>query len=331
MGWLIMTVYLQFLVLMIWRTEVPLRIVYDGHMVTPVVEVYVNGQKVEAIFDSGSSGLRMLGGALKDGATDSIGVRTSDDYGVGERMLGVRGRVVAANLRMGGLSSDQPIRIMCIDSARYGGPGVLWGSTGDSARIESNHFRSLSAIMGVGMRLKNDGSGVANPLAQLPGNGKYIIRFPHFGGTKGKLIINPDSADVEGFILFKLEKGKAQLPNGDSSWLDNQLSGCVIVNGGSDCQHTLLDTGTPDVHVYSKDFSETVSVGGGNHVTLVVDGGSESVTTSFLVGRERQDGKDFVYLDEVKGAGKNIFGTRFFFDFDVLYDQVNGVIGVRRK
>jgi hypothetical protein len=53
--------------------------------------------------------------------------------------------------------------------------------------------------------------------------------------------------------------------------------------------------------------------------------------TDAVPEREREDGKDFVSLDGAKGVGKNIFGTRFFFDFDVLYDEVDGVIDVRRK
>ena len=315
------------------RTMLPLKIVYDGRMVTPVVEVLVNGQKIEAVFDSGSSGLRVLNGALTGAQADSTGGRVGYSYGDSKRSFGIRGNVVSATLRLGSLTSRNLISIMRIDSVRYG-KGADWTETGDSSTIHTNHFRSLPAILGAGMRLSKIAKGVGNPLAQLPGNGKYIVSFPRFGGTKGKLIINPDSTDLAGFTLFKLESSKFLLPNGDSCWRDNELLGCIIVNGESACQYTMLDTGNPDIHVESKNFSGNRSVFIGSRVAMSVEdkaGIVPPVKTTFTVSNMREDGKDYVYLDESDGKGKNIFGDRFFFDFDVMYDQVNGFIGIKKK
>jgi hypothetical protein len=258
------------------RTEVALKVVYNGNLVTPTVDVFINEKKVEAVFDSGSSGLRILGGILKKERSDSTGGSGDPiSYGYGRReTFRIKGQVESVNLRLGNLQSGHAIHIMRVDSTKYN-PGDVWIPTLDSTRIRSNHFRSLSAIMGVGLRVANNNQGIANPLAQLPGNGKYIIHFPRFGRTKGKLIINPDTTDIKGFVLVKLAKGKLLLPNGDSSWLDNKLSWGVTTDAGMESQNIMLDTGAPDFH--------------------------------------------------------NPFGARFFFDFDVLYDQVNGVIGVRKK
>jgi pimeloyl-ACP methyl ester carboxylesterase len=225
--------------------------------------------------------LRILSGNLGVERSDSTTERVSYGYGDGRHAFHVRGQVRYVTLGLGTLTSVQPVRVMAVDSTEYIPGSGSWTPTGDSASIESNHFRSVSAIMGVGLRIKEGSKGVANPLAQLPGNGKYIIRFPGFGGSKGKLIVNPDSVDTKGFTLFKLEKGVFPLPNGDDSWLDNELSGCISASGGgSACQNTLLDTGTPGLRVF---------------------------------------------------PGKNLFGTAFFFDHDVLYDQVNGMIGIKKK
>src|SRR6202000_1204301 len=109
-----------------------------------------------------------------------------------------------------------------------------------------------------------------NPLAQLPGNGKYIVRFPRFGRTRGIVIINPDSTDTKDFALFKLAKGKAPLPNGDDSWQDNELLGCLLVNRAIDCHNTMLDTGNPDTHFYSKRFTGSNSIPSGNEIALVL-------------------------------------------------------------
>ena len=316
-----------------FRTELPLKIVYDKHLVTPIIEVFVNDQKIDAIFDSGSFGLRVLNGALKKELTDTTENSVAYSYGDGERNFGIRGRVQSANIRVGNLTSRNSIRFMRIDSTRYG-LHAGWTDTGDSAIIKSNHFRSVAAIIGVSMRASKSSKGISNPLAQLPGNGKYIVSFPHFGDTTGQVVLNPDSADLEGFTNFKLEKGKILLPNGDSSWRDNEFNGCVIINGKAACQNTMIDTGSPDIHVLAKGFQGHKSLPAGNQVTLTIKdkaGISQVVQTDFTVSEDRKRGRDFVYLDETNSVEKNIFGTRFFFDFDVLYDQVNGVIGIRKK
>jgi hypothetical protein len=55
------------------RTEVALKIVYNNNFVTPAVDVFINERKVEAVFDSGSYGLRVLSGILKKERSDSTG------------------------------------------------------------------------------------------------------------------------------------------------------------------------------------------------------------------------------------------------------------------
>jgi hypothetical protein len=314
------------------RTEVGIRIVYDGYLVTPIVDVFVNDKKIEAIFDSGSSGLRILRAVYNDKVPDSPGGHIHYGYGFKDSFR-ICGQVKSATLRIGKLQSLQAIRIMRIDSTKYNPVGE-WISTEDSARIKSSHFRSFSAIMGVGLRVTNNSEGIANPIAQLPGNGKYIIHFPRFGGSKGKLIINPDTSETKDFTPFKLQGGKWLLPNGDSSWVDNELYGCVMVDEGMACQNTMLDTGNPDIHVYSKGFSGSNKVSSGSFVTLLIKdktGAIEPIRTKFRVGNLRENGKDVVFLDESDSSEKNLFGTRFFFDFDVLYDQVNGIIGIKSK
>jgi hypothetical protein len=314
------------------RTEVALKIVYNGYLVTPIVEVYVNDQKVDAVFDSGSSGLRILRSVYNDKEPDSLKGHIHYGYGFKDSFR-ICGQVKSASIRIGTLQSAQPIRIMRIDSTKYI-PEAEWLSVLDSTRIQSNHFRSYPAIMGVGLRVSGKRDGVANPVAQLPGNGKYIIHFPRFGGSKGKLIINPDASETKDFVLFKLEGGKWLLPNGDSTWKDNELYGCVIVDQGTACQHTLLDTGNPDVHVYSSSFTGNKKVSSGSVVTLQLkdkEGLVAPVQTKFRVGNIKENGKDVVFLDESDGVERNMFGTRFFFDFDVLYDQVNGIIGIKSK
>jgi hypothetical protein len=221
---------------------------------------------------------------------------------------------------------------MSIDSARYGSLNN-WISTGDSAVISSNHFRNCSAILGVGLRGVAKPGSVISPLRQLPGNGEFIVMFPDYGGKKGSVIINPTAGDEQGFIYFKLSPGKGIGPVGSTGWLDNQIPGCISVNSGTDCLPTLLDTGNPDIQIFSNEFVKNQSVPSLSYISLSVGNPHDSafIKTDFTVGEHRERGKDFVYLCNTEKEPKNTFGIRFFFEFDVLYDQQNGIIGIRKK
>lgn len=316
------------------RTEVPLTISYANKTITPVIDISINHRTYQAVFDSGSSGIRILSGALKG----QVAEETSDErvkygYGDGKSALSLRGDVFASSVSFGGLKSNFPVRMMRIDSAKYG-PDGDWMSTGDSVLIHSSHLRHLSAIMGVGLRLKSSNKGIANPFAQLPGNGKFIVKFPGLGGTKGSVVLNPAPQETAGFILFHLEPGKVFLPGGYSSWLDNELNGCFSVNGNSICQQTMLDCGSPNIQIYSPQFSGKQIAAAGSQVVIELNdknNPSVGIKTSFLVSQNRQSGKDYVALHEIKDKGKTLYGTQCFFEYDVLYDQKNGVIGLRKK
>lgn len=315
------------------REEVPLSINYDKKIITPVIEFRINNKSYNAVFDTGSSGIRIIGGALKGQVSESGNERVKYTYGDGKGALNLHGNVVAAPLMFGRLKTSIPVRMMSIDSAKYG-PDASWTPIGDSTIIHSNHFRQLSAIMGVGLRLKPSAKGVASPLAQLPGNGKYIVKFPAYGGRRGSLVLNPTRQETEGFTLFHLNPDKSIIPGGYSSWLDNELDGCFYVNGTSYCMHTMLDCGSPNIQIFSPELTGRHAVTSGSQVIFEMKDKNDPLTgirTEFFVSQNRETGKDYVYLNEIKGAGKSLFGTRCFFEYDVLYDQKNGIIGVRKK
>jgi hypothetical protein len=312
------------------RAVLTVTINYDDKMVTPFVDVTVNCKLFKTVFDTGSTGLRMMEGALPPEPADTLNQRVSYTYGDNVHKLSLKGKVRKVQVAFDKLNTLSTVGIMCIDSTRYT-PTGSWIATGDSAIIRSNHFRNCSAILGVGLRKTARLSGVISPLSQLPGNGKFIVMFPGYGGTKGSVIINPSPADEAGFVYFQLPQGKAT-PNG-SGWLDNQLPGCISVTGETACLPTLLDSGNPDIQVFSHNFIGQHSVPSGNYITMRVGGLKDSifVKTGFNVGDQRSRGKDLVYLDESPKEPRMVFGIRFFFEFDVLYDQQNGIIGIRKK
>jgi hypothetical protein len=313
------------------REEVPIIVEYEKQ-VTPYIIVSVNKKKVKAVFDTGSSGLRILNGAIGDRRPDSTPARVRYTYGHGSDLFGVAGRLSSASIQVGRLTAPLPVNIMRIDSTRYG-RGAGWTPTEDSGTIASGHFRDCPAIIGVGLRSRASLKGIVSPLAQLPGDGKFIVEFPAYGGTKGHLILNPLPEEEKGFILFHLKPGKDPLSQQFGSWLDNELSGCIIINGTAFCNSTMLDSGNPDSWVSTSEVTGNVPVPPGNIVMKISDTFDPltmAVAHLDMIGKKDRS-KSFVYLTAADKEGKNIFGVQTFFVFDVLYDLQNGYIGLKPK
>ena len=314
------------------RVVLPVTIDYDNKIVTPFVNIKVNGKLVKVVFDTGSSGLRILSGALHNLMPDSSVARVSYTYGDNVHSLGIRGVVVKAEISFENLKTLSPVNIMSIDSTRYG-RHEAWTATGDSAVIHSNHFRDCAAIMGVGLRGRLKSGAVVSPLRQIPGNGKFIIMFPAYGNTKGAVIINPTPADETGFVYFQLPAGEPGVVLPGHGWPDNQLPGCIAINDAMEYLPTMLDTGNPDIQIFSPDYERERAVPPRNYITMQIGGARDTtvVKTGFNIGDDRVRGKDFIYMTNTTKEKRLVFGMRFFFEFDVLYDQQNGIVGIRKK
>jgi len=315
------------------REELPISIDYDNHTVTPTINIEIDNKVFTLVFDSGSYGVRVLRGAFAKKIPDTTNERLSYSYGSGLHTIHLRGQVITENLRIGHVQTAVPTKIMLIDSTRSS-MDSNWTTTGDSARIRSNHFRNLAGILGFGLRYNRSGKGVYSPLSKLAGSGKFIIKFPYFGGTRGKLIINPSGKEQEGFMLFHLKPGKSLLPDGTQSWQDNQLSACLIIDGASFCQPTLLDSGNPDIQLFLSGFNEKGTISSGSFITMEVKDLSDSakrIKAGFLIPVAKERGKDYVYFAETTTEQHCVFGIRIFFEFNVLYDSKNGIIGLRRR
>ena len=77
------------------RTVIPLIIDYDKKHrdITPVMQVTVNNVTVNVVFDTGSFGLRLLKGAVKDAAFGESSKRCKYGYGSGKDSLKIAGAV----------------------------------------------------------------------------------------------------------------------------------------------------------------------------------------------------------------------------------------------
>ncbi|MCR8560415.1 DUF3443 domain-containing protein [Mucilaginibacter sp. BJC16-A38] len=307
------------------KTVVPLLIYYVSQTdVRPAITVYINGIPVEVLFDTGSWGLRVLKGALKGGTFPTIGVRVSNSYSGGTSLYGqvARGYVSMSNSHKGAT-----LNFMLIDGADSGNGKF---STGDNAVINNPLLEHFNGIIGVGMRYSDTSRGVANPLPQLPGNAQFIVHFPHYGEPEGTLVLNPGREDLRGFSFLKLKANSDILPNGLQSWPENLLTGTVSIDGQPYTKNTLLDTGNP-LNFYYKDGTSNKEPVDINSVVRFSLGDPVVADTTITVKQQRA-GLDLLVSSNKSSYGpRNVFGTMFFFDFDVFYDQHNGVIGIRKK
>lgn len=318
------------------RIVVPLNIVYDptnNYAPTPTVQIKLGGgdSSFTVLFDTGSPGLRILKGAIDHTYYQQTNTVDTGAYGTPPFRFTIVGKVAKASFSVGSLTTASPISIMAIAQAQYD-TTAPFTSTGDSAIIGGRNFKHLCGILGVGMRSAAD--GVVSPLAQLPGNSKYIIRFPRYGDTAGSVIINPTVEDVSEFTLFHLSPGSTGLPGGLSSWQDRELYGCFVLNGTPYWAYTFLDTGNPVMEIQSPAFSGYSYLMSGDSVEF---GLADSllapfrIETGFRIGKTDSAGKDQVQVQHNGGVMMNYPAIMPFFHFEVLYDQADGIIGLKAK
>ncbi|GAB3735210.1 hypothetical protein [Spirosoma lituiforme] len=315
------------------RTELPLRFKYDTlyNTVTPIISVKVNGVASDLIFDTGSSGLRILKGALKGANVKLDAKRLTYGYGSAISTTYIKGQEASGTISVGGLSSDGLLTMMLIDTITHSSSNLVT-PTMDSVALKKV-FNGLSGVFGVGMR-HGPRSDIASPLAQLPGNHSYLIYFPRYGQLAGKLVVNPTASDLTGFTFFSLAPGPNLMPNGLNSWIDNRLNGILVVDGRLIQATAILDTGNPITQAFVPNLASYGKLAKGTVVTLGIGLPGQTtplVDTTFQVTRQIAGRDRIVTNASTPEKAYLAFGTNFFFMFDVYYDQEGGRIGIRKK
>jgi hypothetical protein len=305
-----------------FRAEVPIKISYFSSKDTRAsITMTINGAPVDVLFDTGSWGLRVYAEAVNGLQIDTTNEKDSTGYTGG---VGFAGKVAGAYLGVGRLQNPSPTRFMRIDyTNRDKGP---FTPVGDSPNPNNGLTNGFNGIVGVGLRYGLKQHGIANPLTQMPGNGAFIIHFPGFkDGRNGVLILNPSEKDRKGFSFVHLKPDSVLLPNGFNSWLEDQLQGTVTVNGVPFTNNTLLDSGNP-FDFFNNGSGKADTLDAGNVVKLSLL--NPPIQTTFTV-KNQASGQDLVAVNNARV--RNVFGIQFFFEFDVLYDQQNGLIGIRKR
>ena len=276
---------------------------------------------IRAILDTGSSGVTIAPDAPAQtlaALTSRTGETFSTTYGSGVTATGF---VARARVTLGGRATADPIGVAVVQTVAGGVAGAALQQL----------FNGYSAIVGIGMR--NASATLGNPIVQLAGHPPFVIEAPDFGGTTGTLRIGALGADGARFISLSVPPAPAAIPrlaDGTPAWLDDDLPGCVAdaTTRTQLCGPTLLDTGDPAVYLYWPGYSGPGIFPAGTLVDFEVGNvGPPLDTLAITVGATPQPGLDVVTV-VTSTQGHISLGTLIFHRFDVLFDQVRGVVAL---
>jgi len=282
-----------------------------------------NSVPVDALLDTGSTGLRVMRTAIfRDSYTDT-GFLSFSAFSAGDRLTGTVGTAV---LNIGGLATDAAVPFEVVDSETCASfhpdcsaSKVLAGDYGIGG--DGIPGQGFEAILGVGLR---DAQGAENPLEHL-GTKQWIIDLPEPGqGGPGSLILNPDWQDLQGFTMFPLAT------EGGGVWHDpgfsDTLPACLnnATTGEKICGQAILDTGAPGIIAFQDNAAGP----------LWTPGAQASLTFGALSQKFAVDENPGTGLlrEPKSDAGIDILaGVVPFFAFDVFYDAAAGRIGLRPR
>ncbi len=278
------------------------------------VWIKVGARFVEAMLDTGSTGLRVLPPVVPG---DLEGLPTAVTYGSG---VTLKGLLVPELIEIGPLSGTvmievvdeatcAPDRPQCAVSAR-GGAGYLIGGDGLSGH-------GFSAILGIGFTSR--GQDIQNPLEVL-GAKSWIVDVPRAEAEEGKLTVNPDQAAQDGFSMAPGGKTRDFFGCLISKILDEQICGAMLLDTGAPGILAIRDADTPESFWTPKTPS----------VLRFMKG----VALPFTVGEKGTPTAVQTLPYKARPAGESPFilaGLYPYLAFDVLYDALAHKVGLKPR
>jgi hypothetical protein len=255
--------------------------------------------------------------------------------------LALSGSVAYATFGIGGIKTQSPIPVMYVDAVGCTSQQPNCDAKGQSASDYSFLGTPYRAILGVGMRTGPDSIG--NPMVQLPGQPAFAVVTSGYDSSTGQMMIGPGSLQSGTFSTFQLPvlSSVEPLPNGASAWDDRYgLPACLSydITQPDDtgmnqfCVTAELDSGDPGAYIQLPELvgSGSFLIPSGAAVQIVIGPAPQPLgTLSFTVGETPAPGRDLVTMEPSNGGkGFMNIGTMLFFQYDVLFDQANGIVGL---
>ena len=309
------------------RAEVPIRevVLSDGTR-RYGVPIRVGGTAIEAGLDTGSSGLRILPGVLKDADAEATSRHDSYSYGAGAKLEGEIGRAVVGVGQLSGATTVQLIRrVGCSAAHQSCAAGSIplsqYGIQGNGLPGEG-----FKAILGVNM-----GDAPAASLFKGIGARRWIIELPRPGEPgPGRIVLNPTDAEASGYVALPVLDAFAFERGG----LHDAVRGCLMRASDQQkfCGAALLDSGAPGLEVVQSSIASTPWPNETPVVLLFADAGDRvRIAESVMIGRRSHASRLIFTRKPGTAATQLYFGLTPYFAFSVLYDPGHGTVGFKPR
>ncbi|WP_372783974.1 hypothetical protein [Phenylobacterium sp.] len=309
------------------RTELPIRqTALSNGALRYAVPIRVGRTELLASLDTGSTGLRILPGAL--GPADAVVSAEPETYGYasGSKYEGV---VAEATIALGEASGTAPIHmIRTIGCFAHLPRCPASRTTIDRYGIASDGLpgEGFKAIVGIDMAPGR----VGNPLRSL-GVRRWIVDLPRPGEGDGRLILNPADAETDGYVMVPLAAPYAHERGGG---LHDAVPGCLsnTETRARACGVVLLDTGGRGLQVANGRFEGEPWPDGTTAALDLFDAGGGLAARAALTTGLRDQGTRLAFRRESRVYGVVIYaGVAPYLAYSVLYDARRQMIGLKPR
>lgn len=289
------------------------------------VPVTVGRTSMLVSLDTGSTGLRILPGALGPGDAAPTAEPEGYGYASGSKYEGVVGQ---ARLAVGELKGTAPVQLIrTIGCFAYRPHCPASRTTVDRYGIGSDGLpgEGFKAILGIDMAPGR----VGNPLRAL-GVTRWIVELPRPGEGDGRLILNPSAAETAGYAYLPLAAPYAHVRGGG---LHDAAPGCLAntTTHARACGVVLMDTGAPALSVVNGRLDAAWPKGASAALELFDATGTLAARAALTVG-SRDLGTRMYVRQDARIWGVVIYaGVAPYFAYSVLYDARRQRIGVKPR
>ncbi len=306
------------------RVVVPIRqTVMQKGVIRYSVPIFVGHTRLNAMLDTGSTGIRVLPGATRPGDLSPTRQSATYSYGSGVKLSGV---IAHAMVAVGGLRGAQPIsvddikKIGCTHGKQH---CIASRVSQQDYRFGGHSGKGFEAIIGISLAP----SSAANPLSAL-GAPAWIVILPKPGDARpGSLILNPNRADLAGFDNFQLDVTRKPL---------QALAACLtdLRSNRKVCAPTVLDSGTPSVNVNLRRRGARFRLRRGDQAQMSFGANAGRLPRVAFTVRAAGPDRVIVRAKAPKRAGQYPFinaGILPYFTYDVLYDSAHNTLGLKPR
>lgn len=316
-------------------TSVPLQVVPMGqnnYKVSVTISV-AGGPPSPVTFDTGGVGLHIFASQVGTQNIRYTKQKVTSSFGDSQSGFSFVGVIAYAPVTIGGVTT-KPIPILVIQSVKCRGNGTCAINMNNNGTPPM--FGQFYGEMGVGMLQEQDPTPIklSSPLRQLPGNygSGFIIKNLSPGGT-GQLILGLNSQNSSGFNTVQLPQAGQLSDNAGTMYDDKSLQVQYQIGNVSKDLRTTFDTGGDfQVNLYSP------KIPGLAMQKKIVKPGLEfdaSLPNSFdwnFTTTNRNGPHIIALIPPAKSKGTYVnTGIGFFFDFNMMYDFKDGMLGFQQQ